>query len=65
MRSQPTAFDAEPADPILDAARRIALLPVVQSGLGLRSMSLLSPAAYWATWADVLPIIAECVPALV
>ena len=27
-------------------------------------MSLLSPAAYWAAWADVLPIIAERVPAL-
>ena len=27
-------------------------------------MTLLSPAAYWAAWADVLPIIAERVPAL-
>ena len=27
-------------------------------------MSLLSPAAYWAAWADILPIIAERVPAL-
>ena len=54
----------EPADPILAAARRIAFLPVVRGGLGLRSMSLLSPAAYWAAWADVLPIITERVPAL-
>ena len=62
--AEPTGFGPEPADPILDAARRIAFLPVVQGGLGLRSMSLLSPAAYWAAWADVLPIIAERVPAL-
>ena len=33
-------------------------------GLGLRSSALLSPAAYWAAWADVLPIIVERVPAL-
>ena len=51
-------------DPILDAARLIAFLPVVQGGLGLRSMARLSPAAYWAAWADVLPIVEERVPAL-
>ena len=51
-------------DPILDAARLISFLPVVQGGLGLRSMALLSPAAYWAAWADVLPIVEERVPDL-
>ena len=62
--AEPADAGEEPADPILAAARRIAFLPVVRGGLGLRSMSLLSPAAYWAAWADVLPIIAERVPAL-
>ena len=51
-------------DAVLDAARRIAFLPVVHGGLGLRSSSLLSPAAYWAAWADILPTIAERVPDL-
>ena len=51
-------------DPAVDAARQIAFLPIVMGGLGLRSMTLLSPAAYWAAWADILPIIAERVPAL-
>ena len=51
-------------DRILDSARRIAFLPIVQGGLGLRSSALLSPAAYWAAWADVLPIIVDRVPAL-
>ena len=51
-------------DPTLAAARLIAFLPVVHGGLGLRSATLLSPAAHWAAWADVLPIIAERVPAL-
>ena len=57
-------FGPEPPDPVLEAARQIAFLPVVHGGLGLRSMSLLSPAAYWAAWADILPIIVERVPAL-
>ena len=60
----PPHLGPEPPDPVLEAARQIAFLPVVHGGLGLRSMSLLSPAAYWAAWADILPIIAERVPAL-
>ena len=56
--------DLDVGDPILDAARLISFLPVVQGGLGLRSMALLSPAAYWAAWADVLPIVEERVPDL-
>ena len=56
--------DANLGDPILDAARLVAFLPVVQGGLGLRSSALLSPAAHWAAWADVLPIVVERVPDL-
>ena len=37
---------------------------MVHGGLGLRSSSLLAPAAHWAAWADVLPIIAERAPDL-
>ena len=37
---------------------------MVHGGLGLRSSELLSPAAYWAAWADILPIIAERAPTL-
>ena len=51
-------------DPVEAAARKIAFLPIVHGGLGLRSSSLLAPAAHWAAWADVLPIIAERAPAL-
>ena len=46
------------------AARSIASMPIGQGGLGLRSMQLLRPAAHWAAWADILPIIAERVPVL-
>ena len=60
----PPGPDPAPADPTLDAARRIAFLPVVHGGLGLRSSALLSPAAYWAAWADILPTMAERVPDL-
>ena len=58
------AVEAVQPDPILTAARRIAFLPVVHGGLGLRSSALLSPAAYWAAWADMLPTLAERVPDL-
>ena len=58
------AVEAEQPDPILTAARRIAFLPVVHGGLGLRSSALLSPAAYWAAWADMLPTLVERVPDL-
>ena len=61
--SAPSLGSAAP-DPVSEAARRIAFLPVVHGGLGLRSSKLLSPAAYWAAWADILPIIAERAPAL-
>ena len=60
----PVGPEPEPADPTLAAARRIASLPVVRGGLGLRSSALLSQAAHWAAWADILPIIAERVPEL-
>ena len=52
------------SDPVAATARKIAFLPVVHGGLGLRSSALLSPAAHWAAWADVLPIIAERAPEL-
>ena len=61
---EPMAVEAEQPDPILTAARRIAFLPVVHGGLGLRSSALLSPAAYWAAWADMLPTLVERVPDL-
>ena len=48
----------------MEKAKHIAFLPIVHGGLGLRSMSLIAPAAYWAAWADILPIIAESRPAL-
>ena len=57
-------FGNNTPDCVLDAARQIAFLPVVHGGLGLRFTSLLSPAAYWAAWADILPIIAERRPEL-
>ena len=60
----PPGPDTAPADPALDAARRIAFLPVVHGGLVLRSSALLSPAAYWAASADILPTMAERVPDL-
>ena len=51
-------------DPVEAAARKIAFLPLVHGGFGLRSSSLLAPAAHWAAWADALPIIAERAPEL-
>ena len=38
-------------------ARTVASLPAALGGLGLQSASRLAPAAYWAAWADSLPVI--------
>ena len=43
-------------------ARAVASLPAALGGLGLQSASRLAPAAYWAAWADSLPVIQARVP---
>ena len=39
------------------AARAVAFLPPSFGGLGLLSAERVSPAAYWAAWADALPVL--------
>ncbi len=43
---------------------RLASLPLRLGGLGLRSAVRLSPAAFWASWADALAMINARHPAL-
>ena len=45
-------------------AARKATLPLRGGGLGLRSAVRTGPAAYWASWADTLPMMAERCPEL-
>jgi len=47
--------------PLLATAR--AQLALRHGGLGLRSAARHAPAAYWSSWADVLPVIASRDPA--
>ena len=47
--------------PLLATAR--AQLELRHGGLGLRSAARHAPAAYWSSWADVLPVIASRGPA--
>ena len=39
-----------------------AHLPLALGGLGLPSATVLAPAAYWASWADTLPILHQQLP---
>ena len=39
-----------------NVAERIATLPMRSGGLGLRSADRTAPAAYWASWADAMPM---------
>ena len=48
---------AQSASPMLDRARCIAQLPLRLGGLGLRSAVRGAPAAWWASWADVLGLL--------
>ena len=47
-----------------DRARLLASLPMRMGGLGLRSAVRCSRAAYWASWADALPMIHKRNPAV-
>jgi hypothetical protein len=41
------------------ATARVASMPIRLGGLGLRSAERTSPGAYWAAWADVLPMVQQ------
>lgn len=45
------------------AVRVLAAAPARYGGLGLRDAVRTSPAAYWAGWADALPVLRERLPA--
>ena len=47
-----------PGDRELDA-QQLSTLPMRMGGLGLRSAERCAPAAYWASWADALPMISR------
>ena len=40
-------------------ARKVAMLPASLGGLGLLAAERLAPAAYWASWADALPVLQQ------
>ena len=44
-------------------ARDITTLPMRLGGLGLRSAARTGPGAYWASWADALPMLHDRLPA--
>ena len=46
----------------LATAAKLATLPLRLGGLGLRSAERTAPAAFWASWADVLPMIHQRAP---
>ena len=46
------------------AAKHIASLPMRLGGLGVRSATRTALAAYWASWADALPMLAARCPAV-
>ena len=52
------------SDTELANSRRIATLPMRLGGLGLRSARRTSASAYWASWADALPMINARVPSM-
>ena len=50
------------AGPLPDKAKRIAILRCINGGLGLRSATRTAQAAFWAAWADALPMLHSRVP---
>ena len=43
-------------------AKTLATLPMRMGGLGFRSAERMAPCAFWASWADALPMIADRLP---
>ena len=43
-------------------AKTLATLPMRMGGLGFRSAERMAPSAFWASWADALPMIADRLP---
>ena len=43
-------------------ATRMATFPMRMGGLGFRAAVRMAPAAYWASWADALPMLQERLP---
>ena len=48
----------------IEMARHITSVPLRMGGLGLRSAQRLALAAYWASWADALPMLQQRLPTL-
>ena len=58
-----TLLNALPGDPAaVHMARDIATLPMRMGGLGLQSAQRMAEPAYWASWADALPMLAKRLP---
>jgi len=57
-------LQANPELPRRSRQARAASVPLCMGGAGLRNAVRISPGAYWAAWADALPVIAQRVPAL-
>ena len=60
LLDQTPGIDAERA-----LARELATLPMRMGGLGLRSATRCAESAFWASWADALPMISERTPPVV
>ena len=54
-----------PGSPMqVEMARNITTLPMRMGGLGLRSAVRTAPGAFWASWADALPMLQQRLPRL-
>ena len=51
-------------DPLPATAHDVGFLPIRLGGLGLFAAERIAPAAYWAAWADALPVLALRQPIL-
>ena len=47
-----------------EVATQIASLPMRMGGLGIRSASHMAPSAFWASWADALPMLQDRLPSI-
>ena len=53
-----------PGDARQQEVATIASLPMQLGGLGIRSTSRMAPSAFWASWADALPMLQDRLPSI-
>ena len=64
MQQAESLLERLPSDACQQEVTQIVSLPMRMEGLGIRSTSRMAPSAFWASWADALPMLQDRPPSI-